>query len=215
MSGPWRQVQVKGETKWQGQDYIARYYKLIVIPVFALWIAIWIVAAYVPREVRGTNQIVRMGAIVGLFHGVMLGVLVVLWWLLSERSLSDFFRSGRFYHVFVLWIALWIVAACVRKEVRGTRQVLKIGAAAGLFLAAIFGLVVVFWWRLGEHSLGDFYSDAKFYHGQWTGLWLFPVTGVILTGYLFGTMAGWLAKGVERLRGALVGQPVERSARSA
>ena len=148
IGGPWRQVSISGQTWWHARRVLTAYYKLIVIPIFALWIAIWIAAAYVPRELRGTNQIVQIGAVVGLFHGGILGFLVILWWLLGGQSLSEF------------------------------------------------------------------YSNGKFYHGQWTGLWLFPVTGVILTGYLFGTLAGWLAKGVERLRCALVGGLTKQSSKS-
>jgi hypothetical protein len=57
-------------------------------------------------------------------------------------------------------------------------------------------------------SLSDFYLQANLYHGQWTGLWLFPSMGVILTGYLFGTIAGWLAKATEQIRFALLGKPI-------
>ena len=130
------------------RNYIARYYNLILIPILALSISVWLVAMYVPREVRGTNEIVKIGAVVGVFHGIVLGLLVVLWWL------------------------------------------------------------------LGGDSLRDFYVNGNFYHGQWTGRWLYPVAGVILTGYLFGTLAGWLVKGVERLRIGLIGgikQPSQRA----
>ena len=122
--------------------YIVQYYKLIIIPLLVLWISVWIAAAYIPREVRLTNEIVKIAALVGLFHGIFLGILVILWSI------------------------------------------------------------------LGAQSLREYYLSANFYHGQWTGLWLYPVAGVILTGYLFGALAGWMAKGAERLRCAVLGAPV-------
>jgi hypothetical protein len=149
ISGPWREVVYQDEKKVERRYYITRYYTLIAIPVLVLWFAIWIVAAYLPHEVRQTNEIVKIGAIIGLFQGVTLGLLVVLW---------SF---------------------------------------------------------LGGQSLQEFYGNGKFYHGQWTGLSLFPVTGVILTGYLFGTLAGLLAKAVELLRYALLGGLIEGTSKSA
>jgi len=141
------------------RHYITRYYKLIVIPMIALCMAIWFVAAYhVPREVRRTNEIVKIGALVGLFHGMILGLLVILWSVLG---------------------------------------------IVGSKLSVDAGSVPVLWWLLGGQSLEEFYTDGKFYHGQMTGLWFYPVAGMILTGYLFGTLAGWLVKGLERLRHAL------------
>ncbi len=129
--------------------YITRHYDLIIIPILALAVSVWIAAFYVPRESRSTNEIVKIGAVIGVFHGILLGVLVILWWL------------------------------------------------------------------LGGDSLRAFYVNGNFYHGQWTGLWLYPVVGVILTGYLFGTLAGWLVKGVERLRTGLVGGIKQPSAKTA
>ena len=124
-----------------GRNYVTHFYKLIIVPVLVLWIAVWITAAYIPRQIRFTNRIVQIGALVGLFHGILLGLVVILWSLLGGDSLREFYVSGTFYH------------------------------------------------------------------GQWTGLWLYPVAGVILAGYLFGTLAGWLAKGVERLRHTVFGVP--------
>ena len=138
LGGPWQRVTVDKRSWWHAERVLTKYYNLIFIPVFALCIAVWIAAANVPNELRRTNQIVKIGAVVGLFHGGILGFLVILWW--------------------------WF----------------------------------------GSQSLSTFYSDGRFYHGQWTGLWLFPVAGVLLTGYLFGTLAGWLAKRVEQLRCTVV-----------
>ncbi len=124
------------------RNYVTRYYKLVLIPVLALWIAVWISATYLPHEVRATNEIIKVGALIGVFHGLLLAILLILWSVFDGASLSDF------------------------------------------------------------------YLQANLYHGQWTGLWLFPSMGVILTGYLFGTIAGWLAKATEQIRFALLGKPI-------
>ncbi|MFH1740183.1 MAG: hypothetical protein ABIH23_14335, partial [bacterium] len=135
------QAEIQRLTGSENRYYVTRYYKLILIPLLILWISVWITAAYIPRQVRFTNQIVKIAALVGLFHGILLGVLVILWS------------------------------------------------------------------SLGGQSLREYYLSALFYNGQYTGLWLYPVAGVILTGYLFGTLAGWMAKGAERLRSTLLGAP--------
>ncbi len=122
------------------RNYVTRYYKLILIPVLVLWIAVWVSVTSLPHEVRATNQIVKFGALVGVFHGLFLAALLVLWSVFNAESLADFYVRGNLYH------------------------------------------------------------------GQWTGRWLYPAMGVILTGYLFGTIAGWFAKGTERVRFFVLGK---------